>query len=370
MAQLYRTYMNPERRDAPADAAAPEGPPPNGRHSVSADMAVLRVESVPVVTVLEGIRRRAGADVDVVHEKGCPVEDIDRSGIESAVRAARAADVAIVVVGDQSGVGVMATVGEGIDSTECTLPGVQRELVEAVVDTGTPTVVVLSHGRPFVLGWMVERVPAIASAFFAGEEAGNAIASVLFGDADPGGRTPVGFPASAGAAPVGYARATVPTHTYFDGTARATFPFGHGLSYTSFAYDDLEIDAPEVPTDGLVRVSCTVTNTGGRDGEEVVQLYARDVVARTVRPARELKGFVRVRLARGEATRVTFELAADRFALWDPSEGWVVEPGKIELHVGASSEDIRLSGDVVLTGRVRRAGPERVLTTPVHPRPA
>ncbi|MFN2539801.1 MAG: glycoside hydrolase family 3 protein, partial [Mycobacteriales bacterium] len=196
-----------------------------------ADNAELLVESVPVVTFLEGIRGRAPAGSTVLFEKGCPVAALDRSGFEAAVRAATAADVAILVVGDQAGINAFGTVGEGLDSADCELPGVQRELVEAVVATGTPTVVVLSHGRPYVLGWITEKVPAILTSFFGGEEAGNAVAAVLFGDVNPAGRLPIAMLESVGAAPIPYWR-TLQPNVHGTGSTGAVFPFGHGLSYT------------------------------------------------------------------------------------------------------------------------------------------
>jgi len=346
------------------------------RPRLTSDEVELLVESVPIVTVLEGIKARAasGADkVEVTYARGCPVELADTSGIAEAVETARAADLAVVVLGDQSGIFEGATVGEAIESTSCQLPGVQRQLVEAVVASGTPTVVVLVHGRPFVLDWMVEgpaAVPAIVSALFPGEEGGTAVASILFGDSAPGGKTPMSFPRDAGAAPAPYNRTfTRVMSTYYDGKADPVFPFGHGLSYAPFGYSDLSISETEVPTDGVVEISCTVTNLGDRAADEVVQLYTRDPVARSSRPRRELKGFRRISLAPGAAAVVTFEIAADRVALWDPTDGWVVEPGRIDVMIGSSSEDIRLQGEVTFTGDVRRVGNERVLVTPVEVTP-
>jgi beta-glucosidase len=272
----------------------------------------------------------------------------------------------VVVVGDQSGIFNTATVGEAVDGTTCALPGVQRELVEAVVATGTPTVVVLTHGRPFVLDWMAEAVPAIVSAWFPGEEGGTAVASTLFGDTVPGGKVPVSFPGSVGSLPYPYNRTSMRAGSYYDGSAEPVFPFGHGLSYTSFEYGDLILSSTDVATDGAVRVSCRITNTGSRGGDEVVQLYLRDPVARTSRPRLELKGFKRVRLEAGESRTITFVLGADRTAIWDVREGWVVEPGSIEIKIGASSEDIRLAGEITLTGPVRQVGSGRALLTHVE----
>jgi beta-glucosidase-like glycosyl hydrolase len=329
-----------------------------------ADDARLLVESVPLVTFLEGIRQRVSAETTVLHEPGCPVERADRSGIAAAVRAAKQADVAVLVVGDQAGINGFGTVGEGLDGTRLELPGVQRELVEAVVATGTPTVVILSHGRPFVLGWMAESVPAIMTTWFGGEEAGTAAAAVLFGDVNPSGRLPVSFLRSAGAAPLPYWRA-LGTDVYVDGSSRALYPFGHGIGYTTFEYDELEIESPAVSTDGVIRLVFTVINTGARAGEEVVQIYGQDVVGRTVRPARTLVAFRRVSLAAGRRMRVVVELPTSLFALWDPSDGWVVEPGEIRLFVGRSSVDIRLMEPIKLSGNDYFPGQSRALASTV-----
>lgn len=325
-----------------------------------ADDVALLVESVPVVTFLEGIRRRVGDDTAVLFERGCGIATEDRSGFDAAVRAASAADVAVVVVGDQAGIAAFGTVGEGLDSATCALPGVQRELVEAIVATGTPTVVVLSHGRPFVLDWMADSVPAVVSSFFGGEEAGTAAAAVLFGDVNPAGRLPVALLGTVGAAPVPYWRSQQP-FAYVDGSTDAVFPFGHGLSYTTFTYRDLAVEAMDVPTDGVVRLAFTVENTGDRAGEEVVQVYGRDVIGRTVRPARVLVAFRRIPLAAGAAARVIVEVPASMFALWDESDGWVVEPGQVRLFIGGSSSNTPLRRAVTLVGEEDRIGADRAL---------
>jgi hypothetical protein len=177
---------------------------------------------------------------------------------------------------------------------------------------------------------------------------------------NPGGRTPTTFLRSIGAAPAPYPRTVVPDNTYFDGSAGAVFPFGHGLSYTTFDYRNLEIESGEIPTDGVARISCTVVNTGDRTGDEVVQVYGRDVIARTVRPSRQLIGFHRLQLEAGEAAQITFEVPASLFSLWDAGR-WVVEPGQIELYVASSSADVRLTGTICLTGDTHHPGSDRAL---------
>lgn len=350
------------------DAAERIPPDAAARHlqeKLFADEVEPLVSSVPVVTVLEGLRRSAGDRVTVVHARGCPVEEPDESGIPEAAELAQSADLAVVVVGDQAGIFAGATVGEFVDGATLALPGKQEALVAAIAATGTPTVLVLTHGRPYALGRLAETVPAIVSAFFPGEEGGSAIAAALFGEVNPGGRLPVSFPRSPGVCPAPYNRAHFGANTYFDADDSPLYPFGHGLSYTQFAYDQLSIEPARVPTDGTVTVSMEITNTGPRAGDEVVQLYLRDPVARSVRPRRELKGFAKVALKSGQAVRVNFEIAADRCALYDPAEGWLVEPGDIDVLVGASSEDIRARGSFELTGPVRRVGADRALLTRV-----
>ncbi|MHA7189427.1 glycoside hydrolase family 3 N-terminal domain-containing protein [Arthrobacter sp. MDT2-16] len=355
MTTLFAAANDPESRAADSDDLAGAGP----------DDARLLVESVPIVTFLEGIRARAGKEVEVSYAPGSLIASDDRSGFQEAVSAAQSAEIAIVVVGDQSGINSLGTVGEGLDSSTLDLPGVQRELVEAVVATGTPTIVVLSHGRPFALHWMADMVPAILTSWFGGEEAGHAVAGALFGDTNPAGRLPIAMLESPGAAPVPYGR-TLQGPAYVDGSVRALYPFGHGLSYTSFDYSDLAFERVQVPADDTIRLAFTVTNTGSKAGDEVVQVYGRDLHGRTVRPARTLVGFHRVHLEPGEQTRIVVEVPTDLFALWDTNEGWVVEPGRIKFFIGASSADTRLSNEVVLVGKVYAPGTQRALSSRVR----
>ena len=328
----------------------------------SADDATLLVESVPVVTFLEGIRRRVSPGTLVRYAVGCAVQALDRGCFAEAIAAAEDSDVAVVVVGEQSGINAFGTVGEGLDSARCELTGVQRELVEAVVATGTPTVVVLSHGRPLALGTLTESAPAIISSLFGGEEAGTAVARVLFGDVNPAGRLPAGMPSEPGVTPVPYWRAAQHS-TYQDATLRPAFPFGHGLSYTTFTYDDLRVETRAVPTDGCLRVAFRLTNSGAVAGDEVVQLYAQDPVGRSVRRPRVLVGYRRLRLEAGESTWVTFEVPSTLLAEWTPAEGWIVDPGMVKLFVGASSSDIRLRDQLLLAGSTYRPEAGRRLTS-------
>ncbi len=332
----------------------------DGLRRVSPDAVGDVSATVEVPTVLEALRAAAPAGVEIRHARGCPVADLDRSGIAEAATLARESSVAVLVVGDQAGLFTAATVGEGVDSAHCRLPGVQRELVEAVLRTGTPTVVVLLAGRALEMDWAAE-VPAVLAAWFPGEEGGPALAEILFGTREPGGRLPITVPSTPGVVPMPYTAAHAPT--YYDADVRPHFPFGHGLGYTTFAYSDLALDQPEIASTEVVAISCTITNTGDRHGEDVVQLYVHDPVATTVRPRRELKGFRRIALDAGESCRVTFQLHAERTALFDPGVGWVVEPGLIEVMVGSSAESIHLRGEFTITGEARVVQGRRALST-------
>ncbi|WP_090032968.1 beta-glucosidase family protein [Cellulomonas marina] len=279
------------------------------------------------------------APVELLVAEGCTVEGDDTSGFADAVAAAAAADVAVVVVGDQAGLFGRGTVGEGNDVDSLELPGVQRALVEAVVGSGTPVVMVLLTGRPYAIGWALEgegpRPAAVLQAFFPGEGGGLAVADLVIGRANPSGRLPVSLPRSGGAQPYSY------LHPVLGGPSDVTStdptplrPFGFGLAYTTFAYDGLVVDE-QAGTDGAFDAAVTVTNTGEVDGVDVVQLYGHDVVASVTRPVVQLLGYARVALAAGESRRVTFRVPATRLAFSDRRLVKVVEPGDVEVWVGS-----------------------------------
>lgn len=277
------------------------------------------------------------AGVALTYAPGCEVDSHDRSGFADAVEAARAATVAVVVVGDQAGLFGRGTVGEGCDRDSLELPGVQRELVEAVLESGTPVVLVLVTGRPYALDWAVDRCAAIVQSFFPGEEGGVALSRVLTGAINPSGRLPVSLPRGAGSEPFSYLHPALGGDS--DVTSISSAPvreFGHGLSYTSFEYSELEV-AAETPTQGFMNVGVTVQNSGQRAGDEIVQLYARDLVGSTTRPVAQLVGFLRVALEPGQTTRVVLRVPTTRLAAADRSMQRVVEPGTVELWVGTSS---------------------------------
>jgi len=280
------------------------------------------------------------SDRDITLVQGCDVTTDDRSGFADAVTAASAADVAVVVAGDHAGLFGRGTVGEGCDVESLELPGVQRELIEAVLDTGTPVVVVLMTGRPYAVGWAVERSAAVLQAYFPGEEGGHAVAGVLTGRVNPSGRLPITMPRSTGAQPYTY------LHSALGGDGDVTSvgtepvrPFGFGLSYTSFAYSPLTV-SQEVRSDGTLTASVTVTNSGDREGEDVVQLYVRDVLASVSRPVAQLVGFQRVALEAGASATVTFAVPTTRLAFSDRSLTRIVEPGDFEIWAGDSASRV------------------------------
>jgi beta-glucosidase len=288
-----------------------------------------------------------------VVERGCDVEGDDRSGIPAAVAAAGDAGVAVVVVGDRAGLFGRGTVGEGNDVESLELPGVQRELIEAVVATGTPVVVVVLTGRPYVVDWAVagpSTPAAVLQVFFPGEEGASALASILSGRVAPSGRLPVSMPRSAGAQPYSY------LHPRLGGPSEITsvdstpvFPFGHGLTYTSFEHVDLAVAGP-IATGEAIRASVCVRNTGQRAGTDVVQLYGHDVYASVTRPVAQLLGYQRVTLEPGEEVTVHFVVPASLIAFTGVSGDRMIEAGDLDLWVGRSCAERETTATLVITG--------------------
>jgi hypothetical protein len=300
------------------------------------------------------------------HARGCDVRTFDTSGFAEAVSSTRSAEVIVAVVGDEAGLFGHGTSGEGCDVTDLKLPGAQEELLHALADTGLPVVAVLVSGRPYALGGVADRLAAVVQAFFPGEEGGSAIGGVLTGRVTPSGKLPVEIPRDAGSQPATYLRTNnAALHSGSSVDPTPLFPFGHGLSYTTFAYSDLEVSAEAIATDGTVEVSCTVRNIGQVAGAEVVQLYLGDPVSTVVRPVRWLAGFARTALESGAAARVTFLVHADRTSFTGRGLTRIVEPGTITVALGGSSTDLPMTGSFVLTGSVRTVGIDRVLDTPV-----
>ncbi|MFE9741281.1 glycoside hydrolase family 3 N-terminal domain-containing protein [Streptomyces sp. NPDC006477] len=275
-------------------------------------------------------------------------------------------EVNVLVLGDRAGMFGRGTSGEGCDAETLDLPGDQAALAAEVLDSGVPTVLVLVSGRPYALGSLADRAAAVVQAFFPGEEGGTALARIISGAAEPGGRLPVSLPRQAGGQPGTYLQSTLGGLTDWSSVdPTPLFPFGHGLSWTSFAYSDLSVD-PVAATDGAVSIAATVRNVGEVTGTEVVQLYLSDPEASVVRPRRWLAGFGRTELRPGEAARITFSVHADRTSFTGIDLRRRVEPGEIGVAVGRSSGDLPLQGSFTLHGPVRHPGADRVLSVPVE----
>jgi beta-glucosidase len=295
-----------------------------------------------VVTVLQGIKTRVASGTQVLYARGAGIDDTSTTGFADALAASRRAKVAILVLGERHDMS-----GEAASRSSLGLPGVQQQLLEAVAATGTPVVLVLMNGRPLILEWAAERIPAIVEAWFLGVEAGNATAEVLFGDVNPSGRLAVTFPRSVGQIPLYYNHRNTGrppsaerfTSKYLDVPVTPRYPFGYGLSYTTFAYRDLKLNAARVGGADTIRVTVTVANTGTREGTEVVQLYVRDEVASVARPVRELKGFRRVTLKPGETRPVELRLAVRDLAFYGLDMRPAVEPGTFRVFVGPNSAE-------------------------------
>ncbi|PWT92098.1 MAG: glycosyl hydrolase [Blastocatellia bacterium] len=315
----------------------------------------------PVVTVLQGIKNLLGPNVKVNYAKGCdvvdehwpetevlpePLTEAERSSIDAAATLAKNSDVAVVVLGDSS-----KTVGESASRTSLDLPGHQLELLQAVYATGKPVIVVLLNGRPMSINWVNKYVPGIVEGWFPGAQGGTALAEVLFGEYNPSGKLTVTFPKTVGQIPFNFP--TKPNAQWEGEKSRvngALYYFGHGLSYTTFNYSNLRIDPVRQNGPRDIRVTVDVENTGKRAGTEIVQLYTRDLVSSVTTYEKNLRGFERVELKPGEKKTVSFRLTFADLALWDRQMHFVVEPGKFQVMVGASSDDIRLKGEFEVTG--------------------
>lgn len=325
------------------------------------------------VTVLAGLRALLGDRVKLRYAKGCDIVGLSKDGFDEAVKAVRKSDATVVVIGDtdvtfnQTAPGDrawndLATVGEGYDTTDLNPPGVQEDLVRAIHATGKPVIVVLINGRPYSIAWMKTNIPVILEAWFPGEQGGSAIADILFGKVNPSGRLSISIPQSVGHLPTVYDYKPTgrgcykesgtperPGKDYVFSSPDPLFPFGYGLSYTTFAYDDLKIETPSVKSSASLRLSFCLRNAGTRPGREVAQVYLRDLVSSTTTPTMRLRRFQKVLLEPGEERRLEFEIPLAEMALWNVEMKRVVEPGQFEVMIGTSAEDIRLRGtfDVV-----------------------
>jgi len=277
----------------------------------------------------------------------------DERGIAEAVRLASECDQIILAVGDRAGIFLTGTVGEGSDASSLLLPGAQQKLLSSLLALHKPLIIVLINGRPYNLGEGYAKANAIVEAWLPGQEGGEAITRVLLGEAEPGGRLPVSIPRSAGAMPYYYNHKLKTAGTPVQEDYGALFPFGFGLSYTEFDYDGFSLAQESVPVDGEITVGCRVRNRGKRKGDQIVQLYVRDLHASLVRPIMELKGFTRITLAPGETAEVSFRLPTDMLAFTTQGTERVVEPGEFRVMIGTSSADIKHAETVMVTGKTR-----------------
>ena len=299
-----------------------------------------------VVSLLDGIRNAAPKGTTIAYAAGAHPNDNDPEAIAAAAETANAADRVLLVIGEDYDLS-----GEARSRSDLALPASQQALADAVFATGKPVTIILVTGRPIAIEDVAERADAVLNTWMLGVEAGNALSDVLWGDVSPAGRLPVEFPRRTGAVPHTYSEypggrpanpdLAIDSNRYRDIPITPLFPFGHGLSYSDFDYSDLTTDTPSVSPDGDIRLTVSVTNTGNRAADEVVQLYMRDPVATIARPKLELRGFERIALAAGETKTITFTLTPGQAAIYRPGKGWNIEPGQLDFMIGASAADIR-----------------------------
>jgi beta-glucosidase len=289
------------------------------------------------VSVLDGLKQRAGNRLQIQYEKGYEGNTLTDEAKQKAVDLAKTSDITVVVIGEN-----VKEVGEGKDRAHLDLSEAQVNLVKAITETGKPVVAVLKNGRPLCINWVAEHVPAILETWFLGETAGTAIADVLLGTVNPSGKLPMTFPRSVGQIPIYYNHKPTSRYNYVDEKNTPLYPFGHGLSYTSFEYTDLQLSPAQIPVNGKTTVSIAIKNTGNVAGTEVVQLYIRDVVSSVTTPALSLRGFQRVHLEPGEKKTVQLALTPDDLSLWNRQMKRVVEPGEFRIMLGSSSTAIRI----------------------------
>lgn len=329
----------------------------------------LKGERPPVPTILDALRQQLGNSV--AFARGCDVNGTSRDGFPAAVELAAKSDLAVLVMGDKSGLTKDCTSGESNDRVSLDLPGVQEDLVREIVATGTPVVLVLVAGRPTGSAWIHERSAAVVMAWLPGQEGAHALADVLLGKINPSGKLPISFPRSVGQIPIYYGHKASGGRShwrggYVDSPATPLYPFGHGLSYTTFTLRDAEVDTSDLTGNDPIRTSVKVQNTGDLAGAEVVQLYIRRHGASFTRPVLELKGFARVELEPGEAMRVRFEVPIGQTGFYDRNLTYVVEPGALEILLGTSSADARSAGLVSLAPDLRAPSAQKGFSSSVR----
>ncbi|HEX9510658.1 MAG TPA: beta-glucosidase BglX [Puia sp.] len=304
-------------------------------------------DSSRILSQWEGIQEKVGSGTKLLYAKGCNIDDSSRAGFAEAIETARQADVVILSVGEAANM-----TGEAKSRSNIHLPGVQEELIQAIQSTGKPVVVLINAGRPLIFNWTADHVPAIVYTWWLGTEAGNAIADVLFGDYNPSGKLPITFPRAEGQIPIYYNHFSTGrpakndsdlnyVSAYNDLPNDPRFPFGYGLSYTTFSYSDISLSAPSFKSGQSLTATITLTNTGSYDGKETVQLYIRDLVGSVVRPVKELKGFIQVFLKAGESKKIAFTIRAEDLRFYNDQLQYVFEPGEFRLYLGGNSRDVK-----------------------------
>ena len=318
------------------------------------DIDVPGEDSNFIVSQWEGVKNKVGTNTNLLYAKGCEIEGTDTSGFSEAVAKAKQADVVILSIGEKRDMS-----GEAKSRSNINIPGVQEDLLKALLATGKPVVVLMNAGRPLVFNYTANNAPAILYTWWLGSEAGNAIADVLFGDYNPAAKLPMTFPASVGQIPMYYNHFStgrpatsdnnhVYNSSYLDESIFPKFPFGFGLSYTQFAYRDLQLSKTKMKMQDSIQVSFSLTNTGKYAGEEVVQLYLHDKYASVVMPVKSLKDFKKVHLNVGETKKISFVIHKQQLSFYNTQLKWDAEPGEFELMIGASSDDIRLKSEFEL----------------------
>ncbi len=297
-----------------------------------------------ITSVLSAVKMKVSSDTKIYYAKGCEIDNTDKSGFEDALNAAKQSDLAIIVVGESKDMS-----GEAASKTNLNLPGVQEDLIKQIHNEGIPVVVVLMNGRPLTINWLEENVEGIVESWFLGDQAGNSIANILFGDYNPSGKLTVTFPMSVGQIPIYYNHKNTGrpfieekkyTTKYLDSPNTPLYPFGYGLSYTSFEYDSLNIFPQTASIGDTLTAYIEVTNTGELEGEEIVEMYLRDEVACVTRPVKELKGFQKIKLQPGETKKMYFKITPEMLSYYGLSMEKIIEPGKFDVMIGGSSDKV------------------------------
>ncbi len=299
-----------------------------------------------IVSQWEGLENKVGSGTELLYAKGCEIDGSDKSGFKEAIKIAKKSDVVILSIGERRNMS-----GEARNRSNIDIPGVQEDLLKELLATGKPVVVLINAGRPLVFNYTSDNATAILYTWWLGSEAGNAIADVLLGDYNPSAKLTISFPQSVGQIPVYYSHFNTgrpvtsvdfPNTSYIDLSVLPKYEFGYGLSYTTFEYSNMQLNKKQIKRNDHPEAAVTITNTGGYDGEEIVQLYLRDMVGSVARPVKDLKDFKKIALKAGESKTIKFTIHIEKLSFYNQLLQWVAEPGDYEVMIGASSADIRL----------------------------